>query len=178
MEAVARQLQNWASKVAVVRKEWKKEDRANMQSGTLSMPSKRCDQDRWDALMKKSQNWVADHMKETCTEMHESSMNRIIKVAWNETEKEHRAYVVERIKKTNRKLEDVYRSVRKYLRQWIRQDYQSPITTMKKTSGTVTTNFQEIHKVITESWQPITRIVNRSRRYQCRNKKTDWVRIA
>ena len=43
------QLQYWTNKVVGFRQEWK-EDRANMQAGTLSMRSKRCDRDRWDAL--------------------------------------------------------------------------------------------------------------------------------
>ena len=46
-----RQLQNWANKVAAFRENWKKEDRANMQAGTLSMRWKRCDTDRWSRAL-------------------------------------------------------------------------------------------------------------------------------
>ena len=38
-----RQLQNWANKIAGFRDEWKKEERANQQSGRNAKHSKRCD---------------------------------------------------------------------------------------------------------------------------------------
>ena len=82
-------------------------------------------------------------------------MNRFKKVAWTETEKEHRAYVAESAKRRNQKLDDTFRSNGKHLQQWTRQDSKTPITTMKKTDGKITTNFQEIHQIFTEAWKPI-----------------------
>ena len=43
----------------------------------------------------------------------------------------------------------------KYLHQWIRQDYQAPIATMRRADGAITMNFQEIHQILTEAWKPI-----------------------
>ena len=75
--------------------------------------------------------------------------------AWNETEKEHKNYVAERIKRRNEKLNKAYSSNGKYLHQWIRQDYQTPIATMKRTDGSTTMNFQEVHHTLVEAWRPI-----------------------
>ena len=78
-----------------------------------------------------------------------------MQAAWNETEKEHRGHVAERIKRRNRKLDEAYSHNGNYLHQWVRQDYQAPIATMKKSDGCVTMNFQEIHQTLTEAWRPI-----------------------
>ena len=75
--------------------------------------------------MKKGHYWTADHMQEVGTEMDERTMNRVMKGAWYETENEHRAYVTKRIKRSDQKL------VSLVAHQWIRQDHQTPITTMK-----------------------------------------------
>ena len=66
---------------------------------------------------------------------------KLRKAALNETEKEHRSYVAERIKRRCMKLDDAYGNNGKYLHQWIRQDYQVPIATMKKADGCITMNF-------------------------------------
>ena len=75
--------------------------------------------------------------------------------AWKETEKEHKNYVAERIKRRNKKLNEAYSSNDKHLHQWIRQNYQTPIATMKGTDGSITVNFQEIHQTLVEAWRQI-----------------------
>ena len=52
--------------------------------------------------------------------------------AWKETEKEHKNYVAESIKRRNEKLNEAYNRNGKHLHQRIRQDYQTPIATMKE----------------------------------------------
>ena len=42
-----------------------------------------------------------------------------------------------------------------FLHQWIRQDYQTPIATVKKADGSISMNFQEIHQTLVEAWRPI-----------------------
>ena len=63
--------------------------------------------------------------------------------------------MAERIKRRNEKLNEAQSSNGKYLHQWIRQDYQTPIATMKKADGSITMNFQEIHQTLVEAWRPI-----------------------
>ena len=63
--------------------------------------------------------------------------------------------MAERIKRRNKKLNEAYSISEKYLHQWIRQDYQTPIATMKKADGCITMNFQEIYQTLTEAWRPI-----------------------
>ena len=71
----------------------------------------------------------------------------LVMAAWKEADKEHKNYVAERIKRRNEKLTKAHSTNGKYLHQWIRQDYQTPIATMKRTDGFITMNFQEIHQV-------------------------------
>ena len=80
---------------------------------------------------------------------------KLMTASWKETEKEHKNYVAERIKRRNKKLNEAYSSNDKYMHQWIRQDYQTPIATMKGTDGSITMNFQEIHQTLVEAWRPI-----------------------
>ena len=85
------------------------------------------------------------HQRETGTEMNEQTMEKLLMAAWKEAEKEHKNYVAERIK--------AHSTNGKYLHQWIRQDYQTPIATMR-TDGSITMNFQEIHQTLVEAWRP------------------------
>ena len=62
--------------------------------------------------MNKGLYWMADHMKDEGTEMDETTVNRLLQVAWKKTEKEHRAYMTERIKRTHQKLDEPHRSNR------------------------------------------------------------------
>ena len=94
-------------------------------------------------------------MKESGTEMNEQTMEKLVTAAWLETEKEHKNYVADRIKRRNQKLNDAYSSNGKYLHQWIRQDYQTPIATKKKADGSIPMNFQEVHQTLVEAWRPI-----------------------
>ena len=89
------------------------------------------------------------------TEVNEQTVEKLVMAAWKETEKEHKSYVTERIKRRNEKLNKAHSTNGKYLHQWIRQDYQTPIATMKRTDGSITMNFQEIHQTLVESWRPI-----------------------
>ena len=83
--------------------------------------------------------------------MNEQTMEKLVMAARKETEKEHKYYVTERIKRRNEKLNKAHSTNGKYLHQWIRQDYQTPIVTMKRTDGSITMNFQEIHQTLVES---------------------------
>ena len=94
--------------------------------------------------MAKGHFWLAEPMKEVGTEMNEPTMEKLVTAAWKETEKE-----------LKKKLDEAYSSNGKYLHQWIRQDYQTPIATMKKADGSITMNFQEIHHTLVEAWRPI-----------------------
>ena len=116
-----RQLQNWANKIARFRDEWKKEERANQQSGRIAEHSRRCDRTRWEMLVTKGHYWLA----RIGTEMNEQTLEKLVMAAWKETEKEHKNYVAERIKKRNEKLNKANSTNGKYLHQWIRQDYQT-----------------------------------------------------
>ena len=60
-------------------------------------------------------------MKEIRTEMNEQTMEKLVMPAWKETEKEHKSYVAERIKRRNEKLNKAHSTNGKYLHQWIRQ---------------------------------------------------------
>ena len=53
-----RQLQNWANKIAGCRDEWKKEERANQQSGRIAEHPRRCDRTRWEMLMTRGHHWL------------------------------------------------------------------------------------------------------------------------
>ena len=53
-----RQFQNWANKIAGFRDEWKKEERANQQSGRIAEHSRKCDRTRWEMLMTKGHHWL------------------------------------------------------------------------------------------------------------------------
>ena len=81
--------------------------------------------------MTKGRFWLEETMKETGTQLNEPTMEKLISAAWKETEKEHRNYVAERIKRRDKKLGEAYSNSGKYLHQWIRQDYQTPIATMR-----------------------------------------------
>ena len=150
-----RQLQNWANKIAVFRDEWKKEERANHRAGKIAPHSRRCDRARWENLMAKGKFWMEEPMKEIGTELNEPTMEKLISAAWKETEKENRNYVAERIKRRDKKLSEAHGNSGKYLHQWIRQNYQTPIATMKRADGCITMNFQEIHQTLIEAWKPI-----------------------
>ena len=54
-------------------------------------------------------------MKETGTEVNEQTMKKLLTAAWKETEKEHKNYVAERIKRRKEKLNEAYSSNGKYL---------------------------------------------------------------
>ena len=95
--------------------------------------------------MTKGQHGLAGPMREKGTEMSELSMEERVMAAWKETEKEHKNCVAERIKRRHEKLNKAHSTNGKYLYQWIRQDCQTPIATMKRTDGSITLNFQEIH---------------------------------
>ena len=99
-----RQLKNWANKIAGFRDGWKKEDRATQQSGRIVEHSRRCDRTRWEMLMTKGVHWLAGPMREIGTEMNKQTMEKLVMVAWKETEKEHKNYVAERIQRRNEKL--------------------------------------------------------------------------
>ena len=150
-----RQLQNWANKIAGFRDEWKKEERANQQSGRIAEHSRRCDRTGWEMLMTKGHHWKAGRKREIGTPMTEQTMEKLVMAAWKETEKEHKNYVAERIKRRNEKLNKAHSTNGKYLHQWIRQNYQTPIATMKRTDGSIKMNFQEIHETLVEAWRPI-----------------------
>ena len=122
-----RQLQNWANMIAGFRDEWKKEERADHQGGRIAMRSRRCDRARWETLMAKGHFQLAESMNEMGTEMNEQTTEKLVTAAWKETEKEHKNYVAERIKRRNEKLNAAYSSNGKYLHQWIRQGCQTPI---------------------------------------------------
>ena len=110
-----RQLQNWASKIAGFRDEWKQEERANHRRRRIAMRSRRCGRARWETLMAKGHFWLAESMKESGTEMNEQTMEKLVTAAWKETEKEHKNYVADRIKRRNQKLNEAYSSNGKYL---------------------------------------------------------------
>ena len=76
--------------------------------------------------------------------MNEQTMEKLVMAAWKETEKEHKNYVAERIKRRDEKLNKAHSTNGKYLYQWIRQGYQTPTATMKRGDGPITMNFQEI----------------------------------
>ena len=86
-------------------------------------------------LMTKGHYWLAGPMREIGTEMNEQTMEKLLMTAWKETEKEHKNYVAERIKRRNEKLNKAHSTNDKYLHQWIRQDCETPIATMKRTDG-------------------------------------------
>ena len=73
-----RQLQNWANKIAGFRDEWKKEERANQQSGRIAEHFRRCDRTRWETLMTRGHCWLAGPMKEIGTEMNEQTMEKLV----------------------------------------------------------------------------------------------------
>ena len=56
--------------------------------------------------MAKGQFWMAELMKEKATEMNEPTMEELMNAAWKKTEKEHRNYVVKRIKRRDKKLDE------------------------------------------------------------------------
>ena len=60
--------------------------------------------------------------------------------------------MAERIKRRSEKLNKGHSTNGKYIHQWIRQDYQTPIARMKRTNGSITMNFQEIHQTLVEAW--------------------------
>ena len=66
---------------------------------------------------------LAGGTHERRTEMNEPTMEKLVTAAWKETEREHKNYVAERIKRRNEKLNQAYSSNGKYLHQWIRQEY-------------------------------------------------------
>ena len=93
------------------------------------MRSRRCDEARWKTLVAKGHFWLAEPMreigtalmakghfslsepmKEIGTEMSEQTMEKLMAAAWKETEKEHRNFVAERIKRRNEKLNEAYSS--------------------------------------------------------------------
>ena len=96
-----------------------------------------------------------DRRHERDRHRNELTMETLMTAAWNETEKEHRSYVAERIKRRNKKLDEAYGNNGKYLHLWIRQDYQVPIATMKNADGDITINFQEIRQTLSEAWRLI-----------------------
>ena len=96
--------------------------------------------------------WLAGPMREIGTEMNEQTMEKLVMAAWKETEMEHKNYVTARITRRNEKLNKAHSTNGKYLRQWIRQDYQTPIATMKSTDGSITMNFQQ---TLVEASRPI-----------------------
>ena len=147
--------QNWANKIAGFWDERKKEGQANYQAGRIATHSRRCDNARWKNLIAKGKFLMDGLIRETGTEMNEPTMEKLISAAWKETEKEHRNYVAERIKRRDRKLNEAYSKNGEYLHQWIRQSYQTPIATMRRADGCITMNFQEIHQILTEAWRPI-----------------------
>ena len=53
------------------------------------------------------------------------------------------------------KLNKAHSTNGKYLHQWVRQDFQTPIATMKRADGSITMNFQEIHQTPVDSRRPI-----------------------
>ena len=110
---------------------------------------------RWRMLMTKGHHWLAGPMREIGTEMNEQTMEKLVMLAWKLTRKEHKNYVTERIKRRNEKLNKAHSTNGKYLQQWIRQDYQTPIATMERTDRSITMNFQETHQRLVESWRPI-----------------------
>ena len=103
-------------------------------------------------LMTKGHHWLAGPMREIGTEMNEQT---IVMAAWKETEKEHKNHVAERIKRRNEKLNKAHSTKGKYLHQCIRRHHQTPIATMKRTDGSITMNFPEIHQTLVEAWRPI-----------------------
>ena len=135
--------------------EWKKEERANQQSGRIAEHSRRCDRTRWEMLMTRGHCKLVGPMREIGTEMNEQTVEKFVMAAWKETEKEHKNYVAKRIRRRNEKLNKAHSTNGKYLRQWIRQDYQTPIATMKRTDGSITMNFQEIPQTLVVAWRPI-----------------------
>ena len=62
-----RQLQNWANKIVGFRDEWKKEERANKQSGRMAEHSRRCDRTKREMLMTGGHYWLAGPMREIRT---------------------------------------------------------------------------------------------------------------
>ena len=89
------------------------------------------------------------------THEREQTMEKLVMAAWKETEMEHKNNVAERIKGRNEKLNETHSTNGKHVHQWIRQDYQTPIATMKRTDGSTTMNFQEIHQALVEARRPI-----------------------
>ena len=73
-----RQLQHWANKIAGFRNEWKKEERANQQSGRIAEHYRRCDRTRSEMLMTEGHHWLAGPMREIGTEMNEQTMERLV----------------------------------------------------------------------------------------------------
>ena len=105
--------------------------------------------------MTKGHHWLAGPMREIGTETNEQTMEKLVMAAWKETEKEHKSYVTERIKRRNEKLNKAHSTNGKSLHQWVGQDCQTPIATMKRADGSITMNFQEIQQTLVESWRPI-----------------------
>ena len=93
-------------------------------------------------LTTKGHHWLAGPMREIRTEMNEQTMEKLVMAARKETEKEHMNYVAERIKRRNGKLNKAHSTNGTFWHQWIRQDYQTPIATMKRTDGSISLNFQ------------------------------------
>ena len=69
-----RQLQNCANKITGYRDEWKKEERANQQSGRIAEHSRRCDRNRREMLMTKGYHWLTGPMREIGIEMNEQTV--------------------------------------------------------------------------------------------------------
>ena len=82
--------------------------------------------------MTNGHHWLAGPMGEIGTEMNEQTMEKLVMAAWKETEKEHKNYLAERIKRGNEKLNKAHSTNGKYLHQWIRQDHQTPSATMNR----------------------------------------------
>ena len=116
---------------------------------------RRCDRTRWEMLMTKGHHCLAGPVRELGTAMNEQTMEKLVMAAWKETEKEHKNYVAEWIKRRKEKLNKAHSSNGKCLHQWIREDYQTPIATMKRTDGSIPMDFQEIHQTLVEACRPI-----------------------
>ena len=100
-----RPLQNWGSKIAGFRDEWKKEERANHQAGRIAMRSIICDLARWENLMAEGLFWLAEPMKEIGPEMNEPSIEKTMTAGWKELKKKHKNYVAEKNQEGNQEAE-------------------------------------------------------------------------
>ena len=66
-------------------------------------------------------HWPAGPMREIGAEINEQTMEKLVMAAWKQTEKEHKNYVAEKIKRRNEKLNKAHSTSH----QWIRQDDQT-----------------------------------------------------